>query len=103
MKGTTTYDTQFIVRKATVDIEDYGFNIDNVSTFNITSTYVFYPIPFVVDDNTASYDIKVEGIGINTREIDCFGIIPLSDGKSGVMDLYHQAFTINNQKYVGIL
>lgn len=102
LKGSGSPQVRYTVRKDATAIENYAMNINTTLDFVPSGSYTFYAIPFVVDDDTASYDIDASR-QLGTLNLDCLGIIPLSNGKSSVMDLYHQGFTINNQKYIGAL
>jgi hypothetical protein len=99
LKGTSAHMS---VRKDAVDIEAYGYNVGATTLFSLTGSYALYAIPFVVDDETADYRLRVN-FGATTTDFDCGGVIPLANGQDGVEDLFEQGLTINNIKNIGVL
>jgi len=103
MKGSVNpTNIDYRVEKDTALIETYGHDIGNgAEAFDLTNTtYEVFRLPFTVDDETASYTVEIQR---NTNEVrvDCIVLVPITNGKDFVMDLYTQGLSLSNNKYIG--
>ena len=107
-RNSGTHTATHFVLKAGTAIESYGENtegadvytpdVDIVTPPNINNE----PLAFQVDDETASYSSKIASTIAQTIFHDSTVLIPVSNGKDFIMDIYHQLMQINNNRQVGI-
>ncbi len=106
LKRSATGNCTFKAERNGTTIASYGYDSgNNAHTFSVGTSYAEYMMEFVVDDTTVNYnfDVGVSSGQAGNGHLDYLILIPLTDGKDMMYDIYLQGLTTNKPKYIGLL